>query len=193
MADITQRGSIGLKEEAHPLICRILHWSWVVLMIIMIFTGFYLHGWMNVALNLDSTLIWDMHLICAVLLLVIVGGRLFYSIISGDWKELMMMPQHLKDLWPVVAYYTFLTRREPQQGKYNVGQRLMYSLIWLALLGAQTLTGILLYFLPGAVWFRIFHFVIAWLFIVTVALHIYLGASYGWRCISSMITGKEWK
>ena len=41
----------------------------------------------------------------------------------------------------------------------------------------------------GPVMIRQVHFIVTWVFIITVALHIYLSFLGGWAVIKSMITG----
>ena len=175
----------------HPLLARVMHWSWVVIMILMLMTGFYLHdrSWMPVFGSVAVA--WPMHFVFAVLLAAVVGGRILYSFAIGDFHDLMLKPKDIHGLMPVMRYYLFLDKREPVQGKYNAAQRAVYSLIWPGLLGIQFVTGLGLYLLPGVVWVRALHFIAAWLLVVTIIAHIYLGAIHGWSLIKSMITGKE--
>jgi Cytochrome b(N-terminal)/b6/petB. len=211
------------EEMHHPLGARVLHWSWVVIMILLGLTGLYIHNphWCPIFGNL--ALVWPMHLICGLLLVIVVGLRIFYSVyVVRDFDELMFKLEHLgpvwskikyylsaifapllgrkapesdkeaerNTIWPVLEYYLFLSHDEPEQGKYNTMQRMMYFVMWLSMLGVQFVSGIVLYFFPGLAWLRILHFVFAWFFGITVILHIYLGAIHGWKLIKSMITGK---
>jgi Ni/Fe-hydrogenase 1 B-type cytochrome subunit len=211
------------EEMHHPIGPRILHWSWVVIMILLGLTGLYIHNphWCPIFANL--ALAWAMHLICGLLLVIVVGTRVFYSVyVIRDFDELVFKLKHLGPLrfkikyyfwaifnpvrnrkelerakeaekdtvWPVLEYYTFLSHDEPDQGKYNTMQRMMYFAAWLPMLAVQFISGIALYFVPGLAWLRILHFVFAWFFAITVILHIYLGAIHGWKLIKSMITGK---
>lgn len=213
-----------MKEEMHhPLTARVLHWSWVTIMILLGLTGLYIHNphWCPIFGNLS--LAWNIHLICAILLLVVIGSRVFYSVyVVRDFDELMFKLEHMgpiwskvkyyidsalnpirgrpkpeaneeaekNTIWPVLEYYIFLRHEEPDQGKYNTMQRMMYFAIWLPLLAVQFISGIALYFLPGLSWLRILHFVFAWFLAITVILHIYLGAIHGWKLIKSMLTGR---
>jgi len=38
------------KEYKHPFIARLMHWTWVILMLILILTGVYIHepSWMPI-------------------------------------------------------------------------------------------------------------------------------------------------
>jgi len=211
------------QEMHHPLGARILHWLWVVTMILLGLTGLYIHNphWCPIFSGLAQA--WHIHLISGLLVVIIVGTRVFYSVyVVRDFDELMFRLEHLgsinseikyyfsaifdpirgrkrlerdekaeqNTIWPVLEYYGFLRHDEPDQGKYNTMQRMMYFVIWLPMLAIQFISGIALYFFPGVAWLRILHFVFAWFFAITVALHIYLGAIHGWKLIKSMITGK---
>ncbi|MDY6833691.1 MAG: cytochrome b/b6 domain-containing protein [Chloroflexota bacterium] len=178
------------EEMHHPLLARLLHWSIVVSMLMMLLTGLYIHdpGWMPLFSSIG--VVWPLHYIFGIALVTLVFFRIVYSGTSGDIDDLIMKPEHIRDLGPVLKYYLFLHKKEPQQGKYNAGQRMTYSLVWVPLLLVQVVTGIGLYILVGAVVLRVIHYIVTWLFIVTVLMHIYLGAVHGWHVIRSMITGK---
>ena len=182
-----------MKEEIqHTLFARLLHWIWVVGMLIMILTGLYLHdkSWMPIFSNLG--VVWPLHYITAIVLFVVVAVRIVYSAFpgTGDFKDLVMNPKNIKDAIPVIKYYTFLSQKEPKQGKYNYMQRMMYSSIWIPLLIIQLVTGVILYLSIGGVAVRVIHYLVTWVLIATILLHLYLGTVHGWSLVKSMITGK---
>lgn len=182
-----------MKEEIqHTLFARLLHWVWVVAMLILILTGLYIHdkSWMPIFSNLG--VVWPLHYITAIVLFVVVAVRIVYSAFpgTGDFKDLFMDPKKIKDAIPVVMYYTFLSKKEPKQGKYNYMQRMVYSSIWIPLLIIQLVTGVILYLSIGAVVVRVIHYLVMWILIATILLHLYLGAVHGWSLVKSMITGK---
>ena len=179
-----------MGEIHHPITARVLHWCWAIAMFLLLLTGLYLHSPSWMPFFHDLSYVWPMHLICGLVVIALVGLRVVYSIYSGDHKDLIMRVEHILDLIPVIKYYTFKIKWEPQQGKYNAGQRLVYTLIWPSLLGLQIVSGIILYLLPGVAWVRGVHFIVMWLLIITVVAHIYLGVIHGWTLIKSMITGK---
>ena len=92
-----------------------------------------------------------------------------------------------------------LLKTKPDWGKYNPGQRIVYS-GWVPLLIIQAITGFALYLMPmfdwatsllgGLVYVRVIHLLICWVFVGTVMVHIYMGAISGWSTLKSMITGK---
>jgi len=177
------------KEYKHPFIARLMHWTWVILMLILILTGVYIHepSWMPIFP--DFAFVWPMHIISGFLVLAITVARIFVSFLIGDFKDLNMEPKHVPQIIPVMKYYLFMQKDEPQQGKYNAGQRMLYGLGWPFLLVLMAVTGILLYFFPSVVVIRSIHWIGAWLLVVTALAHIYLGAIHGWKMVKSMITG----
>lgn len=180
-----------MKDEMHhPLFARLLHWGIVLSMLMMFLTGLYLHESNWIPIFGDLGMVWPHHYIFGIALVALVLVRIVYAGTSGDIEDLIMKPKHIKDLGPVLKYYLFLSKKEPQQGKYNAGQRMTYSAVWIPLLLFQIVTGIALYLFIGAVWLRVIHYIVTWLFVVTIVMHIYLGAVHGWHVIKSMITGK---
>jgi Ni/Fe-hydrogenase 1 B-type cytochrome subunit len=179
------------KEEMHhPLFARFVHWAIVISMLMMALTGLYIHdaNWMPIFSHLS--LVWPLHYAFGVILVLLVAARIAYSAQSKDYEDLVMKPKHFKDLLPVFKYYLFIQKEEPKQGKYNAGQRMTYSAVWVPLLLVQLATGIALYLETGDVWLRVIHYVVTWIFIATIVAHIYLGAIHGWKVVKSMITGK---
>ena len=174
----------------HTLLARLLHWGIVVSMLMMFLTGMYIHdpGWMPIFSSIG--VVWPLHYIFGIILVSLVLIRIVYAGTSGDIQDLIMKPQHIKDLGPVLKYYMFLQKEEPDQGKYNAGQRMTYSAIWIPLLLIQLVTGILLYLYIGDAALRAIHYLMTWLFIATIVFHVYLGAVHGWSLVKSMITGR---
>ncbi len=178
------------EDIQHPLVARLLHWGIVISMLMMVLTGLYIHepSWMPIFGDLGT--VWPLHYIFAIILAGLVFIRIIYAAIIGDFNELLMKPKDVKGLWPVVKYYLFLSREEPDQGKYNAGQKLTYSAVWIPLLLIQIGTGIALYVDIGGLGLRIAHYIVTWLFIATIVAHIYLGFLHGWGTVKSMITGR---
>ena len=167
-----------------------MHWGIVVSMLMMLLTGLYIHDpeWMPIFSSLG--VVWPLHYIFGIMLVSLVFIRIVYAGTSGDIEDLIMKPKHIKDLGPVLKYYLFLQKEEPQQGKYNAGQRMTYSAVWIPLLLLQVITGIALYIIIGAVALRAIHYIVTWIIVATIVMHIYLGAVHGWHVVKSMITGK---
>jgi Ni/Fe-hydrogenase 1 B-type cytochrome subunit len=132
--------------------------------------------------------------------------KLYYTIATGEIKELIFKWSDLKDIPALFKYYLydiFVGNPKPEHwGKYNPGQKMVYTL-WPILLVAQGITGLAMYFTARFVHFnnffgglaniRAWHFIIMWVFIVTTVLHFYLGST-GPKIIDyykSVVTGYE--
>lgn len=180
-----------MKDEMqHPLWARLLHWGIVIAMLMMILTGLYIHdpNWIPIFSSLG--IVWPLHYIFAVVLVALVVMRIVYGGITGDINELIMRPRDVKNLGPVIKYYVFLRKDEPDQGKYNAGQRMTYCGLWIPLLIVQVATGIILFVSIDDVTMRAVHYIVTWLSIATIVAHVYLGSIHGWKVIKSMITGR---
>lgn len=182
----------------HTLLARILHWFNAANIGLLTTTGLYIrdpHLFMFFA-NMDIAR--KTHFIAMYLLLYGMIIRIYYSYVSRDYKELMFRFKDLKDFPVLTAYYLFLRKELPNFGKYNPGQKMTYT-GWVVLVFLQAISGFLLYFpeslgniarvLGGPIIIRQFHFIITWVFILTVAMHIYLAFIGGWEVVKSMIIG----
>lgn len=190
------------EQLHHPLIARVLHWSWAVAILLLVLSGLYIHDpdWMPLFGAIGGMTTAKMiHFISMYVVIFVVIGRIYYAFASGDFKDLLVRPRDFLDMRRVGAYYLLLLKPKPDWGKYNPGQRLVYS-FWVPLLIVQAITGFALYLMPtfdwatsllgGLVYVRVIHFIVTWIFISTVTLHIYMGVIAGWSTFKSMITGR---
>jgi Ni/Fe-hydrogenase 1 B-type cytochrome subunit len=129
--------------------------------------------------------------------------RLWYAFSSRvrDYREFAINRRDLSTLPQVVAYYIFIKPSKPHLGKYNIMQKGTYilfvpMLIVQAICGLALLTKPVIYgwspqdavigwwlgpllgstALAGA-WARILHYLINWLFIIFVTIHVYLSVT----------------
>ncbi len=183
-----------VKEE-HPLPAVLLHWAHLVSMIVLGFTGFFIHypfaalpmGWMR-----------QSHFIFMYVLVAVLVIRVYYvffgagtSNVAGsrvkmrDTKNFWFQPENKGRLVEVAKYYLFFRKTHPATGKYNPLQKVTYG-FWAILILMQAVTGFAMYW-PAWGWFaslniwvgglmmmRTLHWFIMWLFLITVALHSYL-------------------
>lgn len=178
-------------SEEHPLTARIIHWIFMISMGLLIFSGFYIHspffpegmGWMRFV-----------HFISMYVILLNLVVRIYWAFMGKpkDWRDFAFQKVNRGKFIPTIKYYLFLKKEHPIAGKYNPLQKMTY-LSWIPLLIFQALTGFALY--NGSIfglidaqktmkWFvyicggltnvRILHFLVMWLFIITIAIHVYL-------------------
>ena len=182
----------------HPLPARILHWVNAANIGLLTTTGLYIRDPGHFSLFANMDIARKTHFIAIYLIIYGIMIRIYYSYLSKDYREILFQRKDIKELPVLMKYYLFLSKSSPDYGKYNPGQKLLYN-AWAVLAFCQAVTGFTLYWpdaltrfgrlLGGPVVIRQFHFMLTWVFIVTVALHVYLSCLGGWTVIKSMITG----
>lgn len=199
---------VATREE-HPVVPRLLHWIHLTTMAVLIVTGFYisdpiLPGIMGIMRGGHLFFMW--------VLIIVVLWRVIWAFFGKtaplgqregirDIRFFGPQRENRGTLWPTIAYYTFLRRDPPEVYKYNGLQKATY-VFWFFLLIAQAITGFALwtptsialepltYAVGGPIYIRTIHYLIMWLFIVTVAIHIYLSALHRDE-LQVMMTGSE--
>ena len=190
----------------HTAVTRIMHGLHLVSIVMLTLTGFYIYapGFFRIFPSMDVARY--LHFI----FMYVVGWTLiykfYYTIVTGEIKELFFTWRDLKDFPILIKHYVFdifVGIPSPARwGKYNPGQKMIYTL-WPVLLIAQGITGITMYFtikftqfndfFGGLANIRAWHLVIAWLFVLTTIAHFYLGST-GPKVVDfykSVVTGYE--
>jgi len=131
--------------------------------------------------------------------------RFVYHVwITGDIKKYLITPKDLSHFPAFIKYYTFISKEKPWGHDYNLGQKATYML-WPVLLILQAITGFAIYWpthswlapvvsvFGGILYLKLWHTVIAWIFVTSVVLHIYLGSTgiNFTDLYRSMVTGYE--
>jgi len=198
-------------REEHPLPAVLLHWVHVVSMFTLVFTGFYIHypfftGPMG---TMRTT-----HFVAMFVLIVTTVLRVYWAFagrgsagtgsrrLVPDWEHFAPEPENRGQLLETVKYYLFLRRSHPRSAKFNTLQKSTY-ILWLLLIIAQAITGFamwsptagffqpLSYALGGITQVRVDHYLIMWLFIVTLMIHVYLAVAEAWVELPIMFLWKE--
>lgn len=191
---------IKKMEDRHSIWIRIFHWSNMISITLLVLTGFYIHAPLSFRLftNMESARL--LHFCMAYLLCFGVIGRVYYGAVTGDGKNVIFdIKTDLGKFPSMIKYYLFMTDSHPYYGKYNPGQKMMYTgLLFMAIL--QAITGFIMYkpnmfmwlggFLGGYIAVRIIHYIITWVFVLAVFAHIYLDITEGIPVLLSMFTGK---
>jgi len=188
-------------ELRHPIALRCFHWVNAISIIMLTLTGFVIHNPLNFHLfggNMDT--VRYLHFMFMYVLIFSTIGRIWYMIITKDYRNILFYRwQDVKDLGSLALYYLFLKNTYPDYGKYNPGQKLMYTGVFLMII-IQVITGFILYMptnfsgwayaIGGFVVVRMIHYCITWLFIIAVMVHVYLDLAEGMPVLVSMINGK---
>jgi Ni/Fe-hydrogenase 1 B-type cytochrome subunit len=192
----------------HTIVTRIMHGLHLISMIMLILTGFYIYAPATFKIFPNMDVARYVHFIFMYLIGWTMIYKTYYIIATGEIEDLIFRWRDLLELPSLIKHYTydiFVGIPEKDTGKYrkyNCGQRLVYSM-WPILLLIQGITGIAMYFTErwakfsnlfgGIQNLKFIHFVICWLFVLTVVAHFYLGST-GPKVLDfykSVITGWE--
>jgi len=191
---------IKQMEKRHSAWIRICHWTNMMAITFLCLTGYYIHAPQSFRLFSNMHTPRTIHFIMAYVLVVGVVCRVYYAIAAKDAKNIVYAPvKDTKKLPSMLKYYMFLADDHPYYGKYNPGQKGMYT-GWLLMALIQIITGFILYkpalflgisgWLGGFIAIRLIHYIVTWLFVLTVLLHVYLDVAEGIPILKSMFTGK---
>lgn len=173
--------------EAHPLPARIMHWLHLLCMVLLAFTGFYIH---RPFFEGSMALMRYIHFIAMYVVLINLIARVYWAFFGAprDFHEYGFGRRDFKTLWSMIRYYTFTKKEHPDTGKYNILQKGTYN-FWVFLLIFQGITGFALYeptmsyfgwftqWVGGLGHVRTIHFLVMWVFIITTAIHVYLSVA----------------
>lgn len=186
-------------EYRHTFLVRFFHWWNGIAMILLALSGFYIHTPLKFAIFPSMDIARQIHFIFMYAVAAGVIGRIYYACASGDSKNFKLRFADFGNMIGLMKYYLFISDELPDFGeKYNPGQKSMY-LTFVPLILIQGITGIILYwptlfnhlgaFFGGAHVIRIVHYIVAWIFVYCIVVHLYLDFSEGWANIVGMITG----
>ncbi len=172
------------------------HWVRVAAMVILIFTGFYIHT-PFISGGPDSSIMANMrffHFVAAyafIIGLVIRVYLAFYSKFDPDWKDFGIF-SNLINVPDIAMWYLFMKKEHKKYRKYNPLQAYAYLgvafLIVLAavtgfaiyhgkiflFINSQAAFGWVNHLLGGESYTRVAHILIMWCFIVFMIIHVYL-------------------
>ncbi len=181
-------------RQEHPLPAVIMHGVHLVSLFVLIATGFYIWrpyygGAMNINRNLHFIFMWVFLLNGVVRIYwafagggsAAVGKRRRYPDFHWFWFHRGSGHQALR----TIQYYLFLRKDYPQQMKFNPLQKATY-LFWILLGILAGISGAAIweptksffqpvtYFFGGLAAMTTIHYWIMWIFIISVAVHVYL-------------------
>lgn len=203
--------SHGAYVESHPLPARVTHWIHLVSMVVLAFTGFFIHfpfsdAGMQLMRSLHFIFMW-LVLINLLIRLVLVFTLKTSNVkgtreVAADWTNFTPQPENRGKLFSTVGYYLFLKKKHPRSGKYNPLQKMAYVLMQV-LLVAQGITGFAIYgptlavfgglttAVGGLMVMRQIHYFILWAFILITMIHVYLSVAEDIEALPLMFLGKE--
>ena len=193
-----------MKVMVYKRFERFWHWSQALLIILLLITGFEIHG-SFVLLGFETAV--NSHVVFAVALIALWVFAIFWHVTTGEWRQYIPTTEKLAAM---ARYYAFgIFKQEPSpykkslSAKHNPLQRLAYLAFKLAISPAIWLSGILYLSYPywstlgleslslGVVAFV--HTAAAFAMLVFLIAHVYLaftGKPF-YAYVKAMITGYE--
>jgi thiosulfate reductase cytochrome b subunit len=163
---------------------RFWHWTQVVLIMTLLFTGFGIHGLHNL---LDFKTAVTLHTGSALALLLLWIFAIFWHLTTGTWRHYIPTTNGLLKVAKFYAFGIFKGERHPYRKaywrKHNPLQALSYLALKLFLFPAIWISGLLylLYSFWGGVvsgdaltWIATFHTAVAFAILMFLIIHIYL-------------------
>jgi len=207
----------------HPLAIRWFHWINFPLLAVMVFSGLLIY-WANPVyrigigshtlikmnlsqpawkkLHVNNRLADGMALHFFFMWLFAINGIAYviYTIVSGEWRELVPNRHSFKEAWQTFLHDLHLRKEPPPPRKFNGAQQIAYTLIILAGLGSL-LTGLAIYKPVQFSWLttlfggypmaRFFHFWLTVSYVVFFVIHVGQVIKTGWNNFRAMIIGYE--
>jgi Ni/Fe-hydrogenase 1 B-type cytochrome subunit len=187
-------------REAHPLVFVITHYINLICMIMLAFSGFYIHfpffdGFMGAARGMHFV---AMYLIVINLTFRIIAAffvktatQLGSRAVDTDIKNWLPQTENKHQFLETVKYYLFFRKEGVISAKYGSLQKIAY-LATIPLTYLQAFTGFAIYgptmnwglfsgamaFVGGPMNMRIIHYFMMWVFIVFTMIHAYLANIY---------------
>lgn len=188
-----------MKLLLQPLPVRIFHWTMVVCVVTLLCTGFYLNNPLDV-LHFPLRIVRKVHSLFGVILIFNLTGHMYYYLVTKKFTEIVFLPRDLSNLRSFARYALFITDGHPNFGRYNPGQKLLFTLWWLTVLGASFTSMLLLFpdstagiwgqrLLGGLNRIRIVHYMVAVIFASSIPFHLYLVFTEDPAKLQAMFTG----
>ncbi|HEY4194068.1 MAG TPA: cytochrome b/b6 domain-containing protein [Mucilaginibacter sp.] len=209
-------------KEKHSLLMRWTHWVNFPLLTIMIWSGMliywandeyrltlfghtYIHffpDWFYNLLHIPHRLSEGMAFHFLFMWFFTLNGFFYvlYTIISGDWRQLLPNRHSFKEAWQVLLHDLHIRKMAPPQDKYNAAQRIAYTAIIIMGFGSVA-TGLAIYKPVQFNWLtwlcggyhlaRISHFILTIGYTLFFLIHIIQVALAGWNNFRSVISGFE--
>ena len=200
-------------REAHPLVFVTTHWINLICMVMLAFSGFYIHypffdGFMGVARGMHFVAMYVIliNLVLRIILAFFVkdANQLGSREVAKDIKNWLPQQENRHQFFETVKYYLFLRKEAVISAKYGSLQKIAY-LVTIPLTLLQAYTGFAIYgptmdagffsggltLVGGPMNMRIIHYFGMWVFIVFTMVHAYLANVYNFAPSRIIFAWKE--
>ncbi len=178
---------------------RLWHWSQMSLIMVLLFTGFRIHGFYEL---IDFETAVMIHTYAALILLLIWAFAIFWLFTTGAWKHYLPTRKGLLKVAKYYAFGIFKGERHPYKKtytrKHNPLQAISYLVLKIMIFPAIWITG-LAYLTYGfwdtssipLEWIAVLHTISAFAISIFIIVHVYLLSTGGSikEHIKPMITG----
>lgn len=193
---------VQVRQDRHnrlfvySLASRLLHWSFTIVFILLMFSGIYIHYPLLPGLLFPLGKSLFIHRIMAYSAMGIFIFWIYYVVVTGSYRHLLFRFRNVKELPGLIKYYLFWEQKLPPHEKYNAGQKLFFT-SWVFVFVFQVISGL---FLQFPAWandvppltlqpIRYYHYLSALYFMLTVAIHTYLAFTEDPARFQAMLTG----
>jgi Ni/Fe-hydrogenase 1 B-type cytochrome subunit len=176
-----------ITEARHPLGFRILHELIMVSIILLVLTGFYIHRPFVGGGGFLMSLVRGVHFFAAGILIIAAVLRIWgmFFCKNRDWRSFVPTFSDIKLLPGIINYYAYLGKEPDIKKKYNPLQMCSYCLAFILVIFQIISCFAFLYPEGWLSWFnyglfnnevqvRIAHYVVNWLFVIFLMIHVYL-------------------
>jgi Ni/Fe-hydrogenase 1 B-type cytochrome subunit len=174
------------NEIRHPMSFRILHELIMVSILLLIITGFYIHRPFIGGAGFLMSMVRGVHTFFAIILIITVVARIVAMFVGKDrdWRSFIPTGADFKLLPKVLNYYAYIGDEPKLKKKYNPLQMISYCVVFIFII-FQIISGLALKYPDALGWFnygwlnneietRMAHFVVMWLLIMFMMIHVYL-------------------
>ncbi len=160
---------------------------WSILLLIV--TGLYIHRPFIGGAGVSMSIARGVHTFFAIVLTITVVARIIAMFVGRDrdWSSFIPGGSDIKLFPKVLGYYAYMSKEPDLKKKYNPLQMCTYSLAFLLII-FQILSGLALKYpypdnfmswwnygiFNNGIDVRIAHYIVMWLFIMFVMIHVYL-------------------
>lgn len=185
------------KVLVQSRLTRIFHWSFAFCVTILLISGFYIHNPVDLGNKYDMGMNILLQTSFGFLATGIFAAWVYHHIMTQAYKDILVKNRDAADLVGLLKFYLFMEKKPPGHGKYNAGQRIIYS-SWIFFFIFMFVSGLVLYLInfgniiPVPVLIqkvRFYHFFGAIWFLCTVLIHIYLVFTEDPAKLQSIFTG----
>jgi Ni/Fe-hydrogenase 1 B-type cytochrome subunit len=180
------------QEMRHPPVFRKLHSLIMWSILLLVATGFYIHFPFVDGQGFLMSLARGVHFLFAAVLIVAGLIRIVMMFFgkNRDWKSLVPTLKDFALMPKFIAHYLHFCKEPKLSKKYNPLQMSAYFMVFIFII-FQILSGLALLFPDGFMsWFnygifqnevnsRIWHYIINWVFVFILLIHLYLGIRQG--------------